>query len=104
MFGRLKKWFSEPHWFMEKVKDPYWLITLQSIDDPTTAQIKGLRDLKRGDFTNFLELRSVLQEGGCQEFGLLLVDQASALSEKLTEAGIPNFITQKAEQRQTGPN
>jgi len=78
---------------------PFNAVTLLPIEQPTTAQIKLLREIKANLGENLLALRKILQDGGCQMFGLLLSEQASELSEKLNEVGIPHRIDKMQEKR-----
>jgi hypothetical protein len=75
-----------------KYDQPFHSVTLLPIPDPSEEQIQRFGVLLHGDYTNYLELRKLLQKGGFNAFGPLLAEQAVGLSAKLTDAIIPHQI------------
>ena len=75
---------------------PFHAVTLEPVEAPTVEQIRLFRELSLLSFNNFLEIRRILQTGGFQTFGELLLDQANALSAKLSAVGIPHRIEKTA--------
>src|SRR6476646_5789683 len=71
---------------------PFQSLTLLPVPEPSAEQIQRFGILLRGAYTNYLELRKMLQEGGYNSFGPLLAEQAAVLSATLTDAIIPHKI------------
>jgi hypothetical protein len=71
---------------------PFHSVTLLPIPEPSAEQIQRFGVLLRGGYTNYLELRNLLQQGGYNAFGPLFYEQAVGLSAKLTDAIIPHRI------------